>query len=193
MKQSGQTLIEGIAAVFIILVGIIGALILTLTALSSSTESENQVLAANFAREAMEVIRNKRDSNWLAKLDFDAGLIDYYVITNLTSGSWSIVPVTVDDFDLETCNPTCQLFFNQTTGIYNQESLPGTNQPVNFYRLVQLNNICEYVEKLEIMAPGTACPYYTVKAGIQVVVKVVWPDGNQLRSLILEDRLFNWK
>lgn len=200
MKHSGQTLIEGIAAVFIIVVGIVGALMLAVSAMSASKESEDQVMASNLAREGIEVIRNKRDSNWLAGSAFDTGLgltePIYYVRTNFSNGNWLAEPVSLENFfDPQTCSPTCQLYRNSTTGVFSHDSQT-PNLSTNFYRVVQLNNFCRNpldLEKIILMAPATPCEVPSYKVGLQVVAKVVWQEKNQIRSLILEDRLFDWK
>ena len=64
--QSGQSLIETIAAIFILTTALTGGLGLTIYAFSVSSLSQNEVIAANLAREGVEVVRMMRDSNWLA-------------------------------------------------------------------------------------------------------------------------------
>lgn len=206
MKQKGQSLLEGIIAIFVIIVGVIGALILALAAFSSSVESEDQVKATNFAREGLEVIRNQRDSNWLAQVDFDYGFRDpdpdspiyHNVIVQFNDNfTWSIEPKDSgynNPFNCEGGTHSCQLFFDSSNSYYNHTD---TGSPTNFYRVIQLNDICLLStppNNLYIQPDGQLCigeDYY--KRGIQVLSKVVWLEGGQERSLVLEDRFYNWR
>jgi type II secretory pathway pseudopilin PulG len=64
-RQSGQTLIETIVAIFILTAALTSGLSLTVYALSNSRLSINQLIATNLAREGVEVVRMMRDTNWL--------------------------------------------------------------------------------------------------------------------------------
>jgi Tfp pilus assembly protein PilV len=64
--DSGQTLIETIVAIFILVTAVISALGVIVQALGTSSVSRNQIIALNLAREGVDVVRSMRDSNWLA-------------------------------------------------------------------------------------------------------------------------------
>lgn len=162
--NKGQTLVEGILAIFIILIGVVGMLMLGVSSLFGSVESLDQVKAMNFAREALEVIRNKRDSNWLASIDYNTGFDPYedpeiligHARLNFINGVWSIDQVESAVFDPQIlgpieCEPTCQLFFHPlSSGLYNHsDAIDG--QATNFYRVVEFNEIC-YID------PGSFVP-----------------------------------
>ena len=61
----GQTLIETLAAIFILVMGVTAAVGLAVYALSTSTEITKQIVAIGLAREGMEAVKNMRDTNWL--------------------------------------------------------------------------------------------------------------------------------
>lgn len=206
MKQKGQTLIEGIVAIFIIIVGIVGALILALSAFSSSVESEEQVKATNFAREALEVVRNIRDTNYLKRVDFpdinfDTDLDNspnHYrarVLFDPDTNAWQLDFLDNTSFDPRVCpsNKTCQIFRDESTGVFNHDE---NGIQTNFYRILELNEICR-----QFVTPGTFyfetngenCDDGYVKAGIGVLAKVLWIENGQERSLTLEDHLLDWK
>ncbi|MEJ0021801.1 MAG: prepilin-type N-terminal cleavage/methylation domain-containing protein [Candidatus Doudnabacteria bacterium] len=65
-RQSGQTLIETIVAIFILTTALTAGLGLAIYAFSSATTSQNEIVASNLAREGVEIVRMMRDSNWLA-------------------------------------------------------------------------------------------------------------------------------
>jgi type II secretory pathway pseudopilin PulG len=67
--QSGQSLIETIVAIFILVTALVAGLGLALYAVTHSANAKNQIVATNLAREGIEVVRMVRDSNWLAAED----------------------------------------------------------------------------------------------------------------------------
>lgn len=73
--SAGQSLIETIVALALLVTGITGGLSLAIFAVSSSDVTLNQIIATNLAREGVEVVRNMRDANWLKDLltDCDYG------------------------------------------------------------------------------------------------------------------------
>jgi hypothetical protein len=64
--QSGQTLIETIIAIFVLTTALVSSLALVIYVLSNSGLNQNQIIATNLAREGVEIMRKRRDSNWLA-------------------------------------------------------------------------------------------------------------------------------
>jgi type II secretory pathway pseudopilin PulG len=68
-SQSGQSLIETIVAVFILVTALVAGLGLALYAVANSTNAKNQLVASNFARQGIEAIRMMRDTNWLVAED----------------------------------------------------------------------------------------------------------------------------
>lgn len=63
--EAGQSLIETIVAMSILVTALVSCLGLTLYALAVSQNSQNELVAVNLAREGVEVVRMMRDSNWL--------------------------------------------------------------------------------------------------------------------------------
>ncbi|MCX6797579.1 MAG: hypothetical protein NTX98_03840 [Candidatus Doudnabacteria bacterium] len=71
-SQNGQTLIETLAAIFILIMGITAAIGLAVYTFSSSTNITKQIVATGLAREGIEAVKNMRDTNWLkSTLDKD--------------------------------------------------------------------------------------------------------------------------
>ncbi|MBI3231958.1 MAG: type II secretion system protein [Candidatus Doudnabacteria bacterium] len=64
-SEFGQTLIETIIAIFILVSGIAAAVGLAIFALSKSQNITKQMVAVGLAREGVEAIKNMRDTNWL--------------------------------------------------------------------------------------------------------------------------------
>lgn len=63
--QKGFTLIEVIAAMFVITVGVVGALIAIQQTMFYTQTSVSRLTATYLAQEGIEIVRNIRDGNWL--------------------------------------------------------------------------------------------------------------------------------
>lgn len=75
IKQKGFTLLELTVAIFVIMVGIVGALSALQKATSTTFVSSSKLTAAYLAQEGIEIVRNLRDTNWIADLSWDNGII----------------------------------------------------------------------------------------------------------------------
>lgn len=64
--SDGFTLLEAMASIFILLVGITGSLVLVSSGITNLNISKNRVVASNLAQEGLETVHNIRDNNWLA-------------------------------------------------------------------------------------------------------------------------------
>lgn len=73
-SQSGQSLLETIVAIFILVTALVSGLGLALYAVANSSNAKSQLVASNLARQGIEAVRMVRDSNWLAAED--VGSID---------------------------------------------------------------------------------------------------------------------
>lgn len=69
------TLIEMMIAVSILTVGILGVYALVPEIIKIGRENINKFLAGQLAREGMELVRNFRDSNWLAQKQWTEDLL----------------------------------------------------------------------------------------------------------------------
>lgn len=65
--KSGQSLLETLLAIGVILTVTIAASTLIVSTVAAGQSSTDKVAAANFAREGIEIVRGIRDSNWLKR------------------------------------------------------------------------------------------------------------------------------
>lgn len=72
--NKGFSLLEVIIAIFVITIGITGAVNLINFGISSATVSKSQIIATNIAQEGMEIVRGVRDSNWIEDVNWNDGL-----------------------------------------------------------------------------------------------------------------------
>lgn len=75
--EFGQTIIETMSAIFILIMGVTSALGLAIYANSSSTMITKQIIATGLAREGVEAIKNMRDTNWLKQGAIDKNCYNY--------------------------------------------------------------------------------------------------------------------
>ncbi|HLC89799.1 MAG TPA: hypothetical protein VJG65_02455 [Patescibacteria group bacterium] len=184
-QRLGQSILEMIFAIGILLMVGSAVLAITLTNLTGQRESEFQIIANNLAREGIEVIRNIRDSNWLAEQNWDNGLVDpggvsHQAITqfNAVANSWQLSFNPVDD----------DLLSVSAEGVYNHA---GNGQKTVFHRRLTLENICQAADGTE--AVKNFCVAAEIKAGIKVTANVSWAESGRNRRLIMEDVLYDWK
>lgn len=203
-NQSGQSLIETIVALFVLTSGLISGLALAIFAFGASSAITNQLTATGLAREGIEAIRSKRDSNWLAGTlaDCSADLgpnqncyqnwlngiagttsgVSYQVFFDpitQTASKWNIV--------LAGAVPVYRLY-RQSDGSFSH-TLTGT--PTSFFR------------KVVVVNQNTD----TASAEKQILVRsVVWWEGKRCPSIsdynnpsdtqckaVSEEYLTNWR
>src|SRR3989344_455226 len=136
-QQRGQTLIETVIAIFILVSGIAAAVGLAIFAFASSQNITKHMIAVGLAREGIEAVKNMRDTNWLqgslsntcynpkTAQDNDA---DCYPNWLNQGGGYDINPTSNPgtqnfrlhyeddadfwDLDSENCSPTCNFGLN---------------------------------------------------------------------------------
>ncbi len=111
-KQTGQTLIETMVAAFILIMGITAASSLATFSLDNSTEITKEIVGTGLAREALEAVKNMRDTNWLWNTlsnqcynyvtnqptggnCYQNWLTAYYTIPNSSSGSTNTLQINL--------------------------------------------------------------------------------------------------
>jgi Tfp pilus assembly protein PilV len=191
--MKGQGLVEIIVALAVMVIGLTAILALTSQNLAVGRESERRLIATNFAREGVEIVRNIRDDNRLAS-DPDP------LNTSLKSGTdYTAIPI----FDTSTFAWSLDFTANQITddaariyrsgNFYVQAiSQPGGSTITLYRRLLTLNEICK---DGNIRTSGNFCGASGApdeKIGIQVLSQVQWAGSIGTRNTIVEDRIYKW-
>jgi len=107
-NKSGQTLIELIVAGAVILISFSAFLSMTIAVYSGAATSQDYVTASNLAREGLELVRNIRDTNWLAGNDFSVftnGLADNTYKIDYLAGVLTTTTCSLNGY-----NSDCRLF-----------------------------------------------------------------------------------
>ena len=87
--DSGQTLIETLAAIFILVMGITSAVGLAVYAFGFSTSVTKEIIATGLAREGIEAVKNMRDTNWLQQTTINNNCYNYASTTAFNSNCYS--------------------------------------------------------------------------------------------------------
>jgi len=172
--QAGQTLIETIVAVGIMILGITAVLSLAIATLTVTDISKEKIVALNLAREGIEITRAVRDTGWLR--DDLCWNSTENPFCGLAEGEW-LADYNTDIFS-EPNSPTyngggdctnCQLKIN-SDGLYNLTD----GSPTVYNRMV-------------IISPGD------FDKEKKIISKVWWQEHNRTHSIELETRLTNWR
>lgn len=75
-SEKGFTLVEALVALVVLTIAIGPALYLSSSITSTTSVTQNNLIAANLAQEGVEVVRAIRDTNWFTNQSFDSGLSD---------------------------------------------------------------------------------------------------------------------
>lgn len=78
-NQKGQTIIETVIGIVILIMGITASVGLATFALNSTSNVTKQLVATGLAREGVEALRNMRDTNWLQSADLRANCYNFQV------------------------------------------------------------------------------------------------------------------
>ena len=89
LGEAGQTLIETLAAIFILVMGITSAVGLAVYAFGSSATVTKQIIATGLAREGIEAVKNMRDTNWLAQTTMDTNCYNFASSTAMNANCYT--------------------------------------------------------------------------------------------------------
>lgn len=192
-NNKGQGLVEVIIALGVITTGIVGVLTLTYSSLSASETSIKQIIAANLAREGVEVVRNIRDSNWLSDdpnwLDGLISGVDYNGTAQFdpAAASWTI------DLALEDIYDTGTELYRDGNGVYTHDN---SGIYSGYRRFLDMSLICGQQNDhalIFLRSSGSTCPGggYDI-IGFKVISEVVWREKSGDKSFLVEENIYNW-
>ncbi len=178
MKKNGFTLIETLVAIFILTTAIAAALTAAGSGLQSSFYARDQITAFYLGEEAVEYIRNIRDTNFINR---DANWLDH-----IPSGCFTSLPngCRVDALNKE--------FIDTATGQNNlilHLKKDTVNPENNAYSYDQSAPLSKFTRTISIQKIDSQ----TTPQEILVTVTMSWGNGSfGTRSFTLQEQLFNW-
>ena len=165
-RGAGFTILEIIVVVFIIAMGLVGVLSLIIQNVQVQYVNKNNLIASQLAQEGLELVRNKRDRNFLAGNWFSSGIVlpdDNSKITIYFDGADIIINSVsgIDDND-------ARLMIDNSFYIYGSGSYSGFN------RVVEVEN--DYNAS------------FTVASCI-----VQWQEKGQDHQYVVDTILYDWR
>ncbi len=168
-RERGFTLIETFVAITILLMAIVGPLTLATRSLFSALVARDQLVASYLAQDAVEFVRYRRDSNFLAGSSWLSGDLSLCITPKVCQID------TANDTISECPNGVCpDLTYNDVAGIYGYGNGSGDN-PTSFQRTVTLSPV--------VNNPGNE---YTVD------VKVSWQTSSFQNNFTSKESIYNW-
>jgi hypothetical protein len=191
----GQSLIELLIAMSVIIVGLTAASTIVFSNARLEERSTDEVVASNLAREGVEFAKAIRDSNWMrgGGTPFDEGLHDdedYTGVPFVDGGVFQGFVFGGDDMTAP------EMMIRRSSNLASPQLFvqgPGTlGETTIFRRLVTLHPICS---NQEVITSGTCLdliPSQT-KIGIRVSSLVQWTKRNATRQTTIIDDLYDWR
>jgi type II secretory pathway pseudopilin PulG len=167
-RLAGFSLLETIVVLFIVSVGLLGIVNLTISSLKAQTLNRNTLIAYQLSQEGLELIRNVRDNNWLADRAWDYGITGTATGTKYKVDFSNFWPVEVNDID----EATLQLASSTNPGFYLHD--PASPNSL-FSRMITIT-----------IATTTAASS-TVESLVQ------WTDQGQQREYRLQTIIYDWQ
>ncbi|MEX0910041.1 MAG: hypothetical protein WDZ75_01970 [Candidatus Paceibacterota bacterium] len=168
-NMRGFTVIEAFVGITILLIGLVGPLMLVNSNLQAGRFSRDQITAYYLAQEAIEMVREERDENFIAGRGWLAGLDD----CKNSNGCRVDGQVGVSDPFLS-CSGDCtspRLQVNTTNGRYGY----GAGEDSRFYRHVQIDDNVD-----------------SIGGGATVTVTVGFDTGRYIQEYTTTDYLGDW-
>jgi len=166
-KIKGFTMAEALIAISIILIGVISSFLMVFKSLYDVSIIQDRLTATFLVQEGIELIRQKRDSNYLASNgSWDTGLSQGNYRIGLKLGNQGIEGII---FDTNTNSDNAILYQDPETGIFNYSSR-GNKTP--FTRIITITKVSDNELKVEC--------------------KVSWNVKKLAFTIKAEDHLFNW-
>lgn len=212
--RPGQTLIEVLLALAIILVGMMSLVSTLINAKITADASVDSAIAVQLAREPIEAARFIRDSNWLKRengfgTSYNEGLVrDNFVDPNDYTATYTWDPPLSDpafavqfNFDPDSSTDALTVIYRDPGNLYRHTpaGFPPPGFAATIYsRYVTLFPICSSdggVTEQFITADGQDCvaTYGSPEIGLQVNSTVTWSNRGTDHAVTLEERLYDWR
>jgi hypothetical protein len=195
--RRGQSFIEAMVAITVIITSISSSLALIQSSITASRIGGMQVVAANLAREGLEVVRGLRDTNWLAGRSFAIGLVDAggnktaRPILDAVNGGWTL------SFEPTSLTAANAAIYVTDEGVHRQaDSQPSGTSISPYTRILTLQHICrdEGTGSERIVGGNVTCLGSETLAGLAVLTTVRWRGvAGQFQTLAAEERLYDWR
>lgn len=174
-NKKGFTLLETIVAISVLVTAIIGPFNLASQTIKAQNVARNNLIAANFAQEGIELFRNYRANNVLLNENDLTHWLDGTSTCSDPSGCAIDVNQYIEVGELPACTADlCKLYLNQNTKLYEHCGGSSDCTKTPFRRSIHIDTIDDNPEEIE------------------VTVLVTWEDQFGSQSFSASTHLLNW-
>lgn len=184
-------------AITVIITAISSSLALIQSSITATRIGGMQVVAANLAREGLEVVRAIRDTNWLQSRSFAVGLVDAggnktaRPVLDTENGGWTL------SFGPADLAEESAAVYVTGRGVYLQaDAQPADAARSSYARVLTLQHICRddgTGEERLVGGSGTCLGSETL-AGLAVASTVRWRGvSGRPQLLTAEERFYDWR
>lgn len=171
--EQGQTLVETMVAIFILVMGITAALGLAIYSLNATSLVNKQIVGMGLAREGMEAVKNMRDTNWLQSGQFD-GSCNCYL--DWESSYYNIKPNGSQTYVLNS-HPTALPYWSLTQESSNfRLSYDSTVASGKYYFPNSIGGTAGDYYRRITLTENSSAPYNATSPRLDVITDVWWND-----------------
>jgi prepilin-type N-terminal cleavage/methylation domain-containing protein len=192
--KNAFTLVESLVAISILLIATVGPLSIVASSIATANLAKDQVVAYYLAQEAIEMVRNIRETNAIVSPgEWLKGL--YPTINNPDPACQNGCAIDAINSTLKTCatinDNNCRLYKvedgsnGQIIQVYTHDPLAAGAVPTTFYRRI-------------VITPVSITPTGTDDDEAEVKVEVKWKTGSleglgQIdRTFTIKERMYDW-
>lgn len=203
--QSGFTILETLVAIAILIIAITGPLAIVAQSLRSSYFSRDQITAYYLAQEAIEYVRNTRDTFGLDQENHSGtDWLDVLVDESSIPVSINTAGVYSNKYSLER-NSTGYVLIGCTVNedcpniMLNRDILEGSPDDEALYGESTADEESIFIREIifnePVIGAGEADGEQALLRGLDVTVKVKWrmQDGSYSSGIVLKEYLTNWQ
>ncbi|MEA3344510.1 MAG: prepilin-type N-terminal cleavage/methylation domain-containing protein [Patescibacteria group bacterium] len=168
--NKGFTLIEVIAAILIILIGLLGVFSATQKIVSYIAFSNSKLTASYLAQEGLELVRNIRDNNWLS----------------------NGVPAPAWDDGLNSCSAGCEIDYDDGNLVaYGAGTFLKIENGSGLYGY-DIGSPTKFKRKITIKAIDNDVPLNGNDI-LEITVLVEWSERGEYHSITARGNLYDWR
>ncbi len=172
-QKSGFTLLETMIAIAVLLIGVVGPISIIGDSLSKIYYAKDQIIAVNLAQEGIEVVRQVRDTNFLATATWNEG----FASGDCPGANGCMVNIENSGISIIKCGGTCdfKVYLDSVDGLYHQAiPTPPAGPAIT---------ITNFTRKVETAGVGVE---------VKITSTVTWTTGGKTGTVVVSENLFKW-
>jgi|WetSurMetagenome_2_1015567.scaffolds.fasta_scaffold01475_8 prepilin-type N-terminal cleavage/methylation domain-containing protein len=168
--NSGFTILEMVVVIFIISFGLLGVVSLVNQSIQVGNINKNMLIASQLSQEGLELVRNKRDINWLERGDWEFSSTTNSRLDIIRDGTYIVDYTGAINSAPDNISDQAAKLYLDANGFYSHSA---SANPTPFYRLITVGN--ESVSST------------TVRCDVQ------WKKGTNTYSFSAQTVLYDWR